>query len=499
MKLQQNFIDKAVAFVAPVAGLRRMEARARLALAGGYLGARKDRRQTKEWRTADGSADSVTLDDLPELRSRSRDLLRNAPLAVGAVNTVVTNVVGTGLIVRSSLDRELLAPYIKSEAEFDRWERDAERMFRHFAESRNCDSSRYQTFPEMQNLVLRSCLESGDVFVVKRYIERKGSLLGLSLQVIEADRVMNPDNAPDTAKCSGGVELDDNGSPAAYHVATRHPSDQGKVEFLRIPAFAKDGSRQVLHIMTRTRPGLTRGVPYLAPVIETLKQLDRYSEAEIMSAVVSAMFTVFVKSDSEEGLAPMMPHSETGGKPNDEDYKLAPGAILDLQPNEEVQIADPKRPNAAFDPFVQAVLRQIGVALEIPFELLIKHFTASYSAAQAALLEAWKFFSGRRRWLSAQFCRPVYEWAISEAVAKGLLNAPNFFSYPLVREAYLGCEWVGPPRGQIDQLKEIKAAEKRIQIGVSTIDEETAILTGGNWEQKHLQTKKEHAFRKELK
>ena len=43
------------------------------------------------------ASDQVTLPDLPALRERSRDLIRNAPLATGAINTVVvTNVVGTG-------------------------------------------------------------------------------------------------------------------------------------------------------------------------------------------------------------------------------------------------------------------------------------------------------------------------------------------------------------------------------------------------------------------
>ena len=158
-----------------------------------------------------------------------------------------------------------------------------------------------------------------------------------------------------------------------------------------------------------------------------------------------------------------------GGARDDGDYKLGPGAILDLQPNENIEIADPKRPNQAFDPFVQAVLRQVGVALELPFEILIKHFTASYSAAQAALVEAWKFFSSRRKWLSIQFCQPIYEMVITEAVAKGELNAPNFFANPTIRNAYLGAEWIGPPRGQIDQLKEVRAAQNRIEIGVSNV------------------------------
>lgn len=499
LNVKQNWIDKAVSFVNPQAGLKRTEARMRMALFGGYTGARRDRRQTSSWNATDGSADNVTLPDLPDLRERSRDLIRNAPLACGAINTVVTNVVGTGLRVQSRVDREILKPYLKNDEQADEFERNAERIFRLWANSADCDITRTQNFKELQNLILRSCLESGDVFVVKRYSEYKGKLVGLALQVVEADRVANPNFKADTEKLSGGVEMDGVGAPVAYHITEHHPGDytKGENKSIKVDAFADDGSRQVFHIFTRIRPGLTRGVPYLAPVIESLKQIDKYTEAEIMAAVISSMFTIFVKSEEEEGLGAMTPTSETGAAPRDKDYKIAPGAILDLQPNESIDIADPKRPNQAFDPFVQAILRQIGVALEIPFEILIKHFTASYSAAQAALVEAWKFFSARRSWLSDKFCQPVYELVIAEAVAKGLLKAPGFFSNPIIRAAYLGAEWIGPPRGQIDQLKEIKAAETRINLGISTLTEETAQITGGDWERKHPQSAKEQKMRKE--
>ena len=495
-KISETWLDKTISYLSPQIGLRRFEARTRLAIAGGYTGARRDRRQTLSWNATDGSADNVTLPDLPALRERSRDLLRNAPLATGAVNTVITNVVGTGLKVQSHLDRDVLKPYFASEDEFDAFERNAERIFRNWAERQDCDITRCQTFSEIQNLVLRSVLESGDVFILKRYTERPNRNIDLALQIIEADRIANSDNSTITA----GIEMDADGAPISYSICNQHPEDyqsQKEKKFVTVPAFDKYGNRQVFHIFNRIRPGLTRGVPYLAPVIESLKQLDRYTEAEIMSAVVSAMFTVFVKSEDEEGLAPMTPFEESGGRRDDEGYKLAPGAILDLQPGENIEIADPKRPNQAFDPFVQAVLRQVGVALELPFEILIKHFTASYSAAQAALVEAWKFFSARRKWLAIQLCQPVYEMVITEAVAKGLLKAPNFFSNPEIRSAYLGAEWIGPPRGQIDQLKEVRAAQTRIEIGVSTLAEETAILTGGDFERKYPQILKEYRLKQE--
>ncbi len=499
---EPTILDKAIGWVSPETGVRRLKARAVMALYGGYNAARKDRRQTKYWQTSEGSANAVTLPDLPTLRDRSRDLIRNAPIAAGAVNTVVTNVVGTGLMVQSRIDRDVLTGVLgQTEEDLDAFERAAEREFRLWAESQNCDSSRTQNFAGLQDLVLRSTLESGDVFVLKTFIERPGSPLATTLQVIEADRICNPDGKTDTPYLSGGVEIDTYGAPIAYHVLKAHPGDvidKRSRESLRVVAYGRDNTRQMLHLFTRLRPGLVRGVPYMAPVIESLKQLDKYTEAEIMAAVISAMFTVFVKSEDPDGLSSMneAPAGVTKGRDDDE-FRLGSGAILDLMPYESIEIADPKRPNQAFDPFMQAILRQVGVALEIPFEILIKHFTASYSAAQAALVEAWKFFRARRQWLACMFCQPVYEAVITEAVARGRLKAPSFFADPLIRAAYLGSDWIGPPRGQIDQLKETNAARERVNMGISTLAEETAALTGGDWEKKHKQRAKERRRRVE--
>ena len=41
-------------------------------------------------------------------------------------------------------------------------------------------------------------------------------------------------------------------------------------------------------------------MPLLAPIIETLKQLGRYTDAELMAAVVSGMYTVFIETQAPE-------------------------------------------------------------------------------------------------------------------------------------------------------------------------------------------------------
>ena len=163
-----------------------------------------------------------------------------------------------------------------------------------------------------------------------------------------------------------------------------------------------------------------------------------------MAAVIASFFTVFVETAAGDAeLNPMAPAGDVGGSSSDEDYKLGQGAIVGLATGEKINTANPGRPNQSFDPFVQAVLRQIGVAIGLPFEVLIKHFTASYSASRAAIIDAWHYFTCERDWLSRNFLQQVYEIWLYEAISLGKLIAPGFFNYPMIRKSYSGAKWIG--------------------------------------------------------
>lgn len=497
-RITPTWLDRAIGYVSPAAGVERLRARTVMAAVGGYTGARRDRRATDNWAPGGGSANADTLPDLPTLRDRARDLDRNAPLAVGAVNAVVTNTVATGLWPRPSVDREALG---LADAAADAFERQAARLFEHWASSPECDLTRAQDFCALQDLALRSALVSGDVFAVKRFVERPGSPWGLKVQLVEADRVSNPSRRADSATLAGGVEFDGHGAPVAYHVTDRHPGDRGAagLAWTRVPVFAPgSGRRNVLHLMTRTRPDQLRGVPFLAPVIEAFKQLSKYSDAEIQAAVVNACFAIGLKSEEGLGDALQQQLAAASGAGKGGGISISDaGLIIDLAPNEEIQSFTPGRPSAAFDPFVQAILRQIGAALEIPFELLIRHFTASYSASRAALEMAWQAFRRRRAWLAAGFCQPLYEDVITEAIARGWIEAPGFFDDPFVRAGYLGCEWHGDAPISLDPVKDATAAEKWAALGVKTLAEITSQATGGDWERKLPQRAKEERMRRD--
>ncbi|HDK41692.1 MAG TPA: phage portal protein [Nitrospirae bacterium] len=497
VEVKENVVDRVVNFFSPVKGQKRLRARMMSAISGAYTGGSKRRRSLSEWKPGGGSADADLLPDLPTLAERSRDLIRNNPLAAGAINTKVTNVIGTGLKLTPSLDRDVLN---LTEKQADAWEANTEREWRLFTETKECDLARGLNWDGLTGLAYRQAKENGEALAIMRRIKRGFTPYTLRIQLVEADRLANADIQPDTKCLAGGIRKDENGAPIEYHILKQHPGSKFGYsrEWTKVPAYgAKTGLANVLHLYKPLRPGQSRGIPDLAPVIEPLKQLGRYTEAELMAAVVAGMFTVFIKTDSGEGeLNPFEPTTESGGKSSDDDYKLGNGAIVGLAQGENIETADPKRPNTAFDPFTMAILRQIGTALELPFEILIKHFTKSYSAARAALLEAWKYFKSERKWITDYFCNPVYEIWMYEAVAIGRIAAPGFLTDPVIRRAYLGAEWIGPGKGMIDEKKEIEAAEKKVEMGVSTLKEVTAELVGGDWEKKHPQSVKEHNKRK---
>ena len=70
---------------------------------------------------------------------------------------------------------------------------------------------------------------------------------------------------------------------------------------------------------------------------------------------------------------------------------------------------------------------------------------------------------------------------LAEAGALGRIKAPGFLTDPLIRQAYLGSEWIGPSQGMLDPTKEIQAAVLAIQNGLSTHEQEAIKLNGSEF------------------
>lgn len=505
--MQLNRLDRAIAAVAPAWAAQRLHSRARLSAlealpqlgansGNGGDGAGTPAAPARRWwnpRPRDARADTLHL--LPSQRGASRELARTSPIAAGAINTNIDRVVGTGLALNAMPNMHVLGWSAEQMLE---WKALVEREFSLWSDSPECDIEGSLNFYQQQGLVLRGTLESGDLFTNLPDGERTPTQpYALRLQLLEADRVGNPLGQMDTETIAGGIRMSKHGAPEACFIYDRHPGGflPGKGSKLYAGQWydfvgKRSGRRRVLHHLRKLRPGMPRGVPYLAPVIDCIKQIARYTDAEIMAAVITAYLTVFIETPT--GNASGVFQGDTAPGHDEQDVALGMGSVVGLAPGEKPHMVNPGRPNPNFEPFILAVIKQMGMALGLPYELLVKQFNSSYSASKAALLDAWVYFRSVRYWLALSFCQPVYETWLTEAVAIGRVPAPGFFADPLVRWAYTRAAWPGDSMGSINPKEEVAAYAAAIDARLMTRERAEWELFGSSWTETYVQKLTEH-------
>ena len=415
-----NILDRAIMTMAPVHAAKRAAARVALSvIKSGYgsYGANLTKKSMRGWMYHGGSAKEDIEDNIDILRQRSRDAYMGIPTATAALKTMRTNVVAGGLMPALQLDSDYLG---LDETAVEKLQAQFVREFALWADTPVCDAERMDNFYQLQQLAFLSYLMNGDTIALLPMKHQTGAPYDLRVRLIEADRVYSPDGFDRLMPCT----------VQGYEVQS-----------------------------------IVQG-------------------AEITAAVISAMFTVFVKSQNPSDGRPfgeMIPAEELIDNADQSSIELGPGAIIDLNPGEEVQFADPKHPNTGYDDFTNATIGLIGAGLQIPPEVMMKQFTTSYSAARGALNEFWRTCSMQRDWFTDDFCQPVYEEWFAEAVARGRIHALGFFTDPARRKAYTACAWNGPARTNLNPVQEVDAAIKRVDAGFSTAQEETAQMTGGDY------------------
>lgn len=475
----------------------------------GYLegGASRTRSALRGYTPIKSSTAADVDANLTTLRNRSADMYCNSPLGSGALNSSRNNVVGAGLRVSPKVDYRLLGI---SAVEAKEWQRHTLREFNLWARSTACDLYRKHNFFDMQDIAYLSYMVDGDAWAAIKYRRPlPNNPYCLRLQLFEASRVCNPNsvsaygplshfdvetvNQSNGNRIINGVEIDGDGAVVAYWIANRVPLDLTNpaklLEWRRVEAYGRRSGRpNILQISHEERPEQYRGVPYMAPVIEVMKQVQRYTGAELTAAIIKSCFTLFFTSGTGtsrdvrdvlgspyESLEPL--------KPEDfEKIKVGPGSFNLLPEGVDVKAVDAGRNLSTFEPFINALICQIGASLGIPSEVLLSRFQSSYSAARAALLQAAAVFKTRRTWFARDFCQPVYEAWLAEAVAIGRVKAPGFGADPLITAAWSSADWFGPVMGMLDPVKEVNGAALRVKYGLSTGEREAAEITGTSYD-----------------
>lgn len=474
----------------------------------------------KGWNPVKSSSKSDIDLNLNTLRNRAADEAINTPVGAAAINTSSTHAIGTGLTLFPRPRFSELGLTVKESRE---WIKKARSEFELWAESKECDLYRRNNFYDLQDIAYLSYMTDGDAFALfRRKLPTPGNPYTLRIQLLEATRVSNPVNSGFTTvnnvemfapikghRIISGVEVDKDGAVTAYWVSNKVPYDHidlaGVVEWQRVEAYGhRTGTPNILQICHDVRADQYRGVPYLAPVLETLKQTSRYTTAELASAIVKSFLSLFFTSSGASGgdlntilgqgieMDPNAPVVDVG------EYALGPGTLNALPMGVDVKAIDASNAQSTFGIFIQELVKQIGAALGQPYEVLMKNFTSSYSASRAALLQAWDEYKQRRVWFARDFCQPVYEIWLAEAVANGRIDCPGFFDDPRIKKAWSSAEWYGPTMSILDPVKDMKGSMLRVQSGLSTGEREAAEMTGSDYEDNLHQLAYENELRESL-
>jgi lambda family phage portal protein len=447
--IQPNFIDRAINFLAPKAGAERMRYRyageQMKEVVRKYDGASVGRR-TAGWHAPHSSAAAEIQQALQFLRNRSRELARNNPYAENAIREIANNVVGTGIIpkavgLKTGVDKKL------------------KEIWKAWAESTTCDYDGHMNFYGLQNLAMRTAVESGECIIRKHITNEKDMQVPLKLQVLEPDFIDDTKymlRQEDGGYTLYGIEFNKEHKIIAYWLWDNHPGDslQYATKSNRILA------DEIIHLFEKKRPGQFRGVPFGHAAMLRLKDLDDYEDAQLIRQKIAACFTVFV-TDNEQGTI----NGNTAGMLE----KVEPGIIEHLPAGKQVTMATPPDAGQNYDPYVKSVLRAVASSYGMDYVTLTGDLTAvNFSSGRMGWL---KFHRNVTAWqwnmLVPQMCNPVWTWFV---------QLSNVLGH--VRQLSVPVTWTPPRREMIDPVKEVEGIEKSIRAGITSL--QAAIRENGD-------------------
>ena len=369
------------------------------------------------------SADIDIGESKDTLMARSRDEFMGNPLANGAVKRIRTNVIGSGIKLKSTIDNEFLNLNLEEKEQI---EKRIEKLWRIWTESTECDWGRAMTFAQLQSLAILTMLVDGECFAALSFDLRPGELFGLKVRLLDSASCINPSDIGNK-DIKNGVEKDKKGIITAYYFKkNKETLDTTKIQIYG----SKTGRKNLLVLMDRERIAQRRGVPIIAPSLEVLHQMRKFTHSELMAANINSTMAFFVENTSEDTKT-QSPFKATNGK----DVRVKHGIGVQLSPGQKIVAPDLGRPNSEFTKFMDTMCGYLGAALGLSPELLMLKFSNNYSASKGALKEAWKMLKMRRQWFTDDFMQPIYEEFLDYCVATDYIDLPGYDN-PIKRKAY---------------------------------------------------------------
>jgi len=267
----------------------------------------------------------------------------------------------------------------------------------------------------------------------------------------------------------------------------------------------------VIHVYDQERPGQSRGKGGIVSVLARGRMLDKNERAHLQAAIQNAILGTYVTSpmdwqsmsqalggaDSDDAVAQYLEDRLEFHK--DSYVRFGDSRIPHMYPGEKIEHLQASHPHANFDTFERVFHRYMAAGMNMTYEQFSRDYSqTNYSGHRAALLDYWRFITGRRSVIAGEFATQVYALWLEEAMERGEIElpagAPDFLD---AKCAWCRCEWIGPGRGQIDPLKEANATKVDLSSGLTTLEIE-ASERGRDWRELRRQTAQELKYTMQL-
>ncbi|OHD24806.1 MAG: phage portal protein, partial [Spirochaetes bacterium GWB1_59_5] len=369
-----------------------------------YTGAKTDRLNS-DWRTNGSGANTEIAAGLATLRNRSSDLARNNPYALKALESLTANIVSSGIRARWDNPR--------AQELWDAWTVDADV---------GSDLDLYG----LQMLAVRSWLERGDTVIRRRWRRLDDPLaVPFQIEVMEGDFL---DHQKTTATAIGGrivqgVEFDPIGRRSAYWLHKTHPGETGITgSSVSAPIDAAD----IAHLYRATRAGQVRGIPWLAAVIQALRDLERYEAAErnrkrSQAGMVGVLIPRDETFDPDSTDAVGLVENDSEGDPVDQ---IEPNSSYVARGGASYTFSSPAS-DQGYPQYMSTQLHGIAAGALTSYENLTNDLREiNYSSFRAGDVEQQRVYKAvQTQVVIPLFLRRVAQWFLDAAIVSGQLPA----------------------------------------------------------------------------
>lgn len=475
-----------------------------MAMGGGLAGAQTLDRSLALWHPDMRPIDAMIGPGKELLDARGRDMTLNDGFVGSAQTLTQDSIVGTQFVLNARPNAKMLGlepdnPWLEE------FQAVVENDFNTLGDSDHkwLDAQRVKNFTDIVRLAVGQYVTRGEVVAVAEWIRGAERPFRTAVQLLNPDRLSNPNDMEDTLNLRRGIVRDANGAPAAYWFRKAHRYDPyagaETYAWKRVDAYLPWGRPQVLHIYEQSEADQSRGVAQMVSVLKEMRMTKKYRDIVLQNAVVNSMYAAAVESElpadvvfgqlgaNAAGLDTVLGQymqqlmgyvGEANGLRLDgaKIPHLFPGTKLKMIP--AGQIGDSK--------YEQSLLRHLAAAFGMSYEEFSRDFSqTNYSSARAAMMMSWRHMTAKKRKAADGIGRWIYGLWLEERMSAGLVPLPpgrqrSHFYEPGMREAYCQCDFIGAARGQIDEGKETDAALKRVAGGLSTLEDELARL-GKDW------------------